>query len=264
MGQSPARQSSWRRGREDTDRDIHTRRFWVVELILSPSIAILVGAAVPTGELWLRLLTGGGAGLVTIVGLMAGWFAFNVARAPYRQLDEVYVSLQPSTRNQPLGIPRSSPNESGGIRFERLCVHNPNDHAVPECYGRLVESQIADVRPDAYRGPPEGYHYPWSTHGGNATHTAIGAHSDDYLDLFFAVGPEGKKCYTPRLNQLTGKIEQAHSVLVGQHRLVIEVGSKAYDIPPQRFEVIVLFKGGLDLSILSIEPIPDTEDSLPQ
>lgn len=261
MGKSPVQQSSWRRGREDTDRDIHTRRFWVVELIISPLIAILVGAVVPTDETWLRLLTGGAAGLVTIGALMAGWFAFNVARAPYRQLDEVYASLQPSTRNQPLGIPRSSPDESGGIRFERLCVHNPNDHAVPECYGRLVESEIAGARPDAYRGPPEGYHFSWSTHGGNATHAAIGAHSDDYLDLFYAVGVEGKKCYTVQLNQLTGKIEQAHPVLVGQHRLVVEVGSKAYDIPPRRFEVIVLFKGGLDLSILSIEPMPDMADS---
>ena len=82
--------------------------------------------------------------------------------------------------------------------------------------------------------------------------------------MFFAVGAEGKKCYTPQLNQLTGKIEQAHPVLVGQHRLVVEVGSKVYDIPPRRFEVIVLFKGGLDLSVLSIAPIPDTEGSLPE
>lgn len=163
--------------------------------------------------------------------------------------------------SQPLEILRSSPDESGGTRFERLCVHNPNEHAVPDCYGRLVKSEIENARPDAYKGPPEGYHFSWSTHGGNSTHAAIGAHSEDYLDLFFVVGPEAKKCYTPHLNQLTGTIERVHAVLVGRHKLIIEVGSKTYDVQPQQFEVIVGFGGGLDLSVVSIKPLRDSEET---
>ena len=148
---------------------------------------------------------------------------------------------------RPLEIVGSEVDESGHRPFVRLKVYNPNDQPVHACYGQVLSCKNSNPKP--YSGPPEGYHFPWSTYGGNGIVADIGGKGHDFLDIARALSPDGAKgsfCY---LNPKTGQQEDRFFLVRGDYDFMIELGSRSDDTQPQKHIFCLRFGGGDDLKI---------------
>lgn len=180
----------------------------------------------------------------------------------FGEYDELTKRVEAFSLGEPLEIVEADIDSRGGQVFVRLRVYNNNDKAVPDCYIQVEECTVAQAREDAYKGPPRGFHFSWSTYTPTAdehrTLAPISRKSFGTLDVAWSQNQEAKKCYFLVWNPLTQKLENHFSVLSGEHRFTVEVGSKSADIETAQYRFILNFKGGLDLTILGLERLSET------
>lgn len=134
----------------------------------------------------------------------------------------------------------------------RLYISNPNDRSIAGCFVRLVSSDVA-ARKGEYSGPAPGYHFSWSSYGGETgPTTAIARRSVAVLDFAFSQGAEAKKCFFPWWNPAKNQMEPHHALLSGDYLFNVELGSNAGDLAPSNYEVMWSFYGGLDFKVFHI------------
>lgn len=185
--------------------------------------------------------------------VLAGVVITVLVEGAYAEWKDAEVAARSHQAGLPLKVSAAEPVNRGGRIHTPLRVENPNDQPMPECYVRVVSCE-ADTDRKEYAGPPDGYHYPWSTYEGEGTGTitSIGRRSEAILDFAFGVSSNAK-CYVPYLNKVTVKIEPHFSMLSGRHQFLLEAGSKTAAIAPSRYDVVLRFGGGLDLEIETVE-----------
>ena len=160
---------------------------------------------------------------------------------------EVASQRPPERESHPLEIVGSNHDDKDSTRFLRLQIRNPNDFGVADCYAKVLS--CSGAAKETYRGPPVGYHFPWSTYGGNGK---IASMSDDYLDIAWVAGMEAKKCAVAYKNTATQKLEAHHMMNRDTYEITMEIGSLTADIPLRRYTMRIVFGGGFDLDITGI------------
>lgn len=197
---------------------------------------------------------------VVVVGILL----LMVTEGAYAQWKDADDKAQSFNVGQSLQMTAPEPVKGGGRIHTPLRVDNPNDEPMPDCYVRMVSCE-ASGGGEEYRGPPEGYHYPWSTYEGKGEGaiTSIGRRSSAVLDFAFGV-TDNANCYVPHLDKLTGKIDAHFALLRGQHVFFLEAGSKTAKIAPSHYRVVLSFGGGVDLKVESVELAADTQGFLPE
>ena len=89
MAEYPLTQSSWGRARQDTRSVFHTIRFWVVEMISAPIVALGMYLAIPnSASTVIKTIVPIAAFSMWMLAVLGGVFLLSLLVAPYRQRNE--------------------------------------------------------------------------------------------------------------------------------------------------------------------------------
>lgn len=103
MAEYPLTQSTWGRAKQDTQSVFHTIRFWVVEMISAPIVALGMYLAIPnSASTAIKTLVPIAAFSIWMLAVLVGVFLLSLAVAPYRQRNQARTLLQAKPKPIPI------------------------------------------------------------------------------------------------------------------------------------------------------------------
>lgn len=215
-------------------------------------VIILIGAFLAIGGLSGLLIRAGDSVWVAPL-VVVGIVMTILGEGAYAQWKAADATARSFSTGQPLILDRHDVEVKGGIAHMRLYVSNPNDRSIAGCFVRLVSSNVAGDEGE-YGGPAPGYHFSWSSYGGETgPTTTIARRSEAVLDFAFSQGAEAKNCFIPWWNPAENQMEPHHALRIGGYLFDVELGSNAGDLAPSNYTLMWSFHGGLDFKVYGIE-----------